>query len=67
MLENLRLAIWKRTTRTGETQGKIGLKAQIVETRLSLMIRGKVEPTKEERKALSAVLGIPEKDLFAIG
>ena len=64
MLQNLRLEIWKHTGKTGESQGKIGLKAGIVESRLSLIIRGRVESTKEERKALAQVLGVSEKILF---
>lgn len=64
MLQNLRLEIWKHTDQTGESQGKIGLKAGIVESRLSLIIRGRVEPAPEERKALAQVLDVDEAILF---
>jgi len=64
MRENLYLEIGKHREKNDISQGQIGLKAGITESRLSLIVRGRVEPTKKERRALAQVLGIDEKILF---
>jgi len=65
MLENLILTIYRHKSSTGEGQGKIGIRAGIVETRLSAIVHGRITPTPDERAALSKVLGVPEDTLFA--
>lgn len=50
---NLKIAF----LRTGKTQRAIGLEAHIPETRVSDIVRGRVEPTPAEREQLRRVLG----------
>ena len=64
MLENLKLAILRHKQRTGESQGQIGIQANIVETRLTMIIYERAEATKKERKALAKVLCENEEKLF---
>lgn len=50
--------------KSGKQQWKIGVEAGISETRLSAIVRGRVQPTEEEKAALSATLGEAEEYLF---
>lgn len=50
---------------TGESQRAIALKARIPEARLSAIIRGRIEPTKREKRRLAFVLGVDIDQLFA--
>jgi hypothetical protein len=49
---------------TGHSQRAVGLRVRIPEVRLSDIIRGRVEATSRERRALSRVLGRPVSELF---
>jgi len=64
MLENLHLAILRRKNSIGLHQGKVAVKAGILESRLSRIINGYIKAKPEERAALSRVLGISEEILF---
>jgi hypothetical protein len=64
MRENLFLAIAKHKERTKEMQGDMGLRAGIKESRLCHIIKGRLEPTPEERASLARILGVPEDVLF---
>ena len=57
---NLKVAILA----SGEAQWEIARRAAIAETKLSKVIRGRVELSEDERRRLSDVLGIPAADLF---
>jgi transcriptional regulator with XRE-family HTH domain len=59
-LEVLKLAIF----RSGISQVKIGMAAGIGEVRLSQIVHGKVEPTAEEKRSLSKILGVDQAKLF---
>lgn len=48
----------------GAKQRDIALKTLIPETRLSHIVRGRVEPTGEERAALATALGKTEEQIF---
>jgi transcriptional regulator with XRE-family HTH domain len=50
--------------KSGSPQWKVGAKAGISETRLSAIVRGKVNPTEKERAALSGTLGVEQSVLF---
>lgn len=67
MLENLYLALAKHHKKTKETRGKVGLRAGITESRLSMIVHGKADATPKERKALSKALDVNEGYLFAQG
>lgn len=47
-----------------EPQYELAARAGMSETRLSRIIRGRIQPTAEERKKLAEVLGVPEAELF---
>jgi hypothetical protein len=51
---------------TGHSQRAVGLRARIPEVRLSDIIRGRVEATSRERRALSRVVGRPVSELFPV-
>ncbi len=65
MLDNLLIAITHHKIKTKLSQAKIGLQAGIIESRLCNIVKGKVEATPKERKALSRVLKVDEAILFA--
>ena len=56
----LKLAIFE----SGDPQVVIAKRAGVDETRLSRIIRGHVEATASERKALARALRLPVDDLF---
>ncbi len=62
MLLPIRLTILE----SGRTQRDLSLDARIPETRVSAIVRGRVEPTVDEKRALSRVLGRPVDQLFPI-
>ena len=64
MLENLKITFFRRKHKTGESQGQIGMKAGILEGRLSTIVTGKAQATPKERAALAEALGETEEYLF---
>lgn len=50
--------------RSGKQQWKIGVEAGISETRISAIVRGKIQPTNEEKAALSRTLRVEQAVLF---
>jgi transcriptional regulator with XRE-family HTH domain len=56
----LKMAIFS----TGQTQTTIADRAGIHESRLSKIIRGHIDATDEEQKALAKVLRLPRHELF---
>ena len=53
--------------RSGKQQWKVGVEAGISETRLSAIVRGRIQPTEEEKTALSLALGVERVVLFPEG
>jgi len=53
--------------KSGKQQWKVGVEAGISETRLSAIVRGRVQPTEEEKTALSLALGVERVVLFPEG
>jgi transcriptional regulator with XRE-family HTH domain len=49
---------------SGKPQRYIARKANIYETRMSEIVRGRVVPTKEERKRIARALDAPVGQLF---
>ncbi len=60
MFLNLKTEIIKRFN----TQSDFSQAAKINESKLSKIIRGRRAPSIAERNKISAVLGLPEQDLF---
>lgn len=63
MRNNLKFSI----INLGQPQYAIAAKCGISETRLSRLVRGRADPTEEERRALARVLRAPEARLFTTG
>jgi transcriptional regulator with XRE-family HTH domain len=49
---------------SGRTQGQIAMRARILETRLSQIVRKRVTPTPEERAKLARALHRAASELF---
>jgi transcriptional regulator with XRE-family HTH domain len=62
MLVLLKLALLRR----GERQYELASRLGIGETRLSRIVRGRVEATPEERARIAEALGVPERELFPV-
>ncbi len=60
MVVPLKLALLRR----GELQYEFASRLGIGETRLSRIVRGRVDPTPEERKGIAKALGMTEAELF---
>jgi transcriptional regulator with XRE-family HTH domain len=60
-MNNLKFAILAARLR----QYEIAQRAKMTETRLSRLATGRASPTDDERRRLAAVLGVPERRLFA--
>jgi transcriptional regulator with XRE-family HTH domain len=56
----LKSAIWA----SGLSQLEVGLRARIGESRLSSIVRGRVQPTEDEGDRLAQVLGMSASALF---
>jgi hypothetical protein len=50
--------------KSGNPQWKVGIDAGIAETRLSAIVRGRLQPTEKEMSALSQTLGVELAVLF---
>jgi len=61
MQSRLKIAILERR----EPQYVLASRSGIDETRLSRIVRGRVQPTVEERLSIATALGVPERELFA--
>jgi hypothetical protein len=60
----VRIALKTAILRTDRTQRAFSMRVGIPEVRLSLLIRGKAEPTSDENASLSAALHQPSSVLF---
>ena len=60
MQETLKMALLRR----GQPQYELASRLGIGETRLSRIVRGRVQATAEERLQIADALGVAEKDLF---
>ncbi len=60
MKTTLKLTLLER----GEHQYEIAARVGVSETRMSRIVRGRLEPTEAERKALARALGVAESELF---
>ena len=49
---------------SGRTQREVSIRTGIPETRLSAIVRNRVDPSEQERAALAFFLGRPATDLF---
>jgi transcriptional regulator with XRE-family HTH domain len=63
MNEKLKIALLNN----GSHQYEVARETGISETRLSRLVRGREDPTAEERRRLSAFLGVRQRDLFGFG
>lgn len=61
---HVNLALKTAILASGRTQGEIAMRARILETRLSQIVRQRVTATDEERKKLARVLKRDETELF---
>jgi len=48
----------------GQTQYQLAARTGMSETRLSRIVRGRVEPTAEEKKRLAEAVGVSVTELF---
>ena len=60
----MKLLIKVALLRRGELQYEFASRLGMGETRLSRIVRGRVDPTAEERKDIADALGLPEAELF---
>jgi transcriptional regulator with XRE-family HTH domain len=51
----------------GDRQFVLAARIGMSETRLSRIVRGRVEPTTDERKRIADALGLTEEELFPSG
>ncbi len=65
MLKKLKIVIFEHKVTHKKIQAVIGVKAGIIETRLSQIIHGKKQPTAQERRDLAQVLETDESLLFS--
>ena len=56
----LKLALLRRK----ETQYSLAARVGMSETRLSRIVQGRAEPTRDECKQIADALDVPERDLF---